>query len=164
MAYARDAAQLGFRDKLYVAKKRLYKMGGRFLPLLSLRLRCLRKAGVEIGDDVYIGEDLIIAEILEDRQTHVTVGDRAAIAQRVTMVTSSDPNYSRLYDYVEIIRGKVEIQEDAWIGVGAIILPNVTIGRGAIVGAGAVVTRDVPDFTVVAGVPARTIRKMDIEW
>jgi acetyltransferase-like isoleucine patch superfamily enzyme len=54
---------------------------------------------------------------------------------------------------------KVHIRKGADIGVGAIILPGVTIGKGAQVGAGAVVTKDVEDYAVVAGVPARVIRK-----
>jgi len=54
----------------------------------------------------------------------------------------------------------VVIKRGAWIGAGAIILPNVTIGERAVVGAGAVVTRDVPPYTVVAGVPAREIKKL----
>ena len=50
---------------------------------------------------------------------------------------------------------------DAWIGTGAIILPNVTIGEQAVVGAGAVVTKDVPRRAIVAGVPARILRFLD---
>lgn len=53
----------------------------------------------------------------------------------------------------------VRIGNDVWIGHGAIVLPGVTIGNGAIIGAGAVVTRDVPDYVVVAGNPARVIRE-----
>ncbi|MCW7079146.1 MAG: hypothetical protein OCU16_06440 [Candidatus Methanospirare jalkutatii] len=56
--------------------------------------------------------------------------------------------------------GKVRIKHDAWIGTGAIILPNVTIGEFSIIGAGAVVTKDVPPYTVVAGIPARIIKKI----
>ena len=57
--------------------------------------------------------------------------------------------------------GKVVIEENAWIGIGAIICPGVTIGRNAVVAAGAVVTKDVPDNVVVAGVPAKIIKKID---
>ncbi len=54
---------------------------------------------------------------------------------------------------------KVVLGEDVWIGHGAIILPGVTVGTGAVVGAGSVVTKDVPRFTIVAGVPAKVIRR-----
>jgi len=54
----------------------------------------------------------------------------------------------------------ITIEDDAWIGAGAIILDGVRIGRGAVVGAGAVVTRDVAPHTVVAGVPARLVRRI----
>jgi len=54
---------------------------------------------------------------------------------------------------------RVEIEPDTWLGHGAIVMPGVRIGLGAVVGAGAVVTRDVPDFAVVVGSPARMIRQ-----
>jgi acetyltransferase-like isoleucine patch superfamily enzyme len=54
----------------------------------------------------------------------------------------------------------VTIEDDAWIGSGAVILPGVRIGRGAVVGANSVVTEDVPPLTVVAGLPARPIRQL----
>ena len=53
----------------------------------------------------------------------------------------------------------VVLGDDVWIGHGAILLPGVKIGTGAVVGAGAVVTKDVPPFTIVAGVPAKTLRR-----
>ncbi len=52
----------------------------------------------------------------------------------------------------------VTISDDVWIGRNAVVLPGVTIGRGAIVGAGAVVTHSVPDYAIVAGVPAKILR------
>ena len=55
--------------------------------------------------------------------------------------------------------GEIIIEDDVWIGANCVITPNVRIGRGAVVGAGAVVTRDVPPYTVVAGVPARPISR-----
>ncbi|BBE16231.1 acetyltransferase [Aquipluma nitroreducens] len=64
--------------------------------------------------------------------------------------------------HIEPIKGTVILKNDCWIGAGAIILPNVSIGECSIVGAGSVVTKDVPDFTVVAGVPAVVIKKLNI--
>ncbi|MBI4517667.1 MAG: acyltransferase [Deltaproteobacteria bacterium] len=115
----------------------------------------LRACGHRIGRDVYVGEELLVIEELSDFSEKLVVGDRVAIAPRVTLVTSSDANFSRLMERIQPIRGRIVIEDDAWIGTGVIILPNVTIGRRAIVAAGAVVTRDVPDDAVVMGVPAR---------
>lgn len=66
-------------------------------------------------------------------------------------MTFSDKNY-----FEEM--GKTRIGNDVWIGVNAIIMDNITIGNGAIVGAGAVVTNDIPPYAVVAGVPAKTMK------
>ena len=62
---------------------------------------------------------------------------------------------------IELADAPVRIEDDAWIAAGSIILRGTTIGRGAIVGAGSVVTRDVAPMTVVAGNPARMIRRLD---
>lgn len=164
MAYLADGPRLSTMDRLWMGRKRLYRLGGRFLPWLPARLRCLRAGGLVIGRDAYIGEDLIVTEILEERAPQVRIGDRVAIAQRVTIVTASDPNWSRLADHVPLVRGPIVIEDDAWIGAGAIVLPGVTIGSGAIVAAGAVVHRDVAPFTVVGGVPARQIKELDVSW
>ncbi len=59
--------------------------------------------------------------------------------------------------------GGVIIEDDCWIGAGAIILNGITIGKGSVVGAGSVVTKDVPPYTIVAGNPARKIKDIPIE-
>jgi maltose O-acetyltransferase len=56
---------------------------------------------------------------------------------------------------------KITIEKDVWIGAQAVILPGVTVGEGAVVGAGAVVTKDVPPFAIIGGAPARIIRMRD---
>ena len=56
--------------------------------------------------------------------------------------------------------GKIHIKKGAHIGVGTIILPNVVIGRGSIIGAGSVVTKDIPDYSIAVGSPAKVIRKI----
>ena len=116
----------------------------------------LRRCGYSIGKDVYIADGLTIVEELADRD-HVIIGDRVSFAPKVTLVTSSHPNNSLIRPFVPTPRGQVIIEADAWVGIGAIILPNVTVGRGAVVGAGSVVTKDVPPFTIVAGIPAKQI-------
>ena len=60
-----------------------------------------------------------------------------------------------------VVTRSIHIEEDAWIGAHAVILPGVTVGRGAVVGAGSVVTHDVPPYAIVAGVPARILRYRD---
>ena len=148
--------------RLFDFKKKILKPLARIMPLSKLRIALFRLCGYSVGKDVFIGEDLIISDNLHDK--NVFVGDRASIAPRVTLITSSGPNLSKIKPYVKVVnKGKITIESDAWIGAGAIILPNVTIGRGAVVAAGAVVTKDVPPYTVVAGVPAKEIRKLNVE-
>jgi maltose O-acetyltransferase len=160
--YNKNSSTISFCTTLIILKKKLLKTLIRFIPGNSLRIILLRACGYKIGKKVYIGEDLIVSEVLEDFSEKLIIEDRVAIAQRVTFVTASDPNYSLLWNHVKIIRGKIIIKHDAWIGVGVIILPNVTIGEFSIVGAGAVVTKDVPPYTIVAGIPAIPIKKIKI--
>ena len=97
MPYTRELTSLSILDKLYMVKKRLLKLAARLVPGLKLRLWLWRRAGVQLGSHVYIGEELLITEILENREPQVFIGDRVAIAQRVTLVTASDPNCCLLY-------------------------------------------------------------------
>ena len=138
-------------------RKKVFKRWARNAFFPRWRLHLLRWAGVEIGRDVYIADDLIIVEELsgDDR---IVIGDRVSIAPRVTLVTSSHPNNSRIREFAPTARGPVTIEAEAWIGSGAIILPGVTIGKGAVVGAQSVVAADVTALHVVAGQPAKTIR------
>lgn len=144
-------------------KRKLFKVLVRFLPGYKLRLSLLHSCGYKIGDKVMIGEDLIIGEAGNDFEDKLFIGDRVAIGPRVTLIHDSAPNRSRLREVYPGYRGNIVIQDDAWIGAGSIILPGVTIGEGSVVGAGAVVTKDVPPYTVVVGVPARPIQRIDLE-
>jgi maltose O-acetyltransferase len=108
---------------------------------------------------VYIADDLLIVEELADRG-NLTIGDRVSIAPRVTLVTSSHPNHSRIRSFAPTSQGPIIIEDDAWLGAGCVILPGVRIGRGSVVGANSVVGQDVPPLHVVAGQPARTVREL----
>ncbi len=92
----------------------------------------------------------------------VTIGSHVNIAQGVT-VTALNHNYDKpgiRIDQQGITTRHITIGNDVWIGTRAVILPGVTIGSHCVVAAGAVVTTDVPDNTLVAGIPAKTIRKI----
>lgn len=129
------------------------------------RIYFLRKAGVNIGEKVIINEGFTLACDI-GYESNLTIEDRTAFGPNVTIVVTSHPNNSRLrvlkdiYPSFEIF-GTVCIHHDAWVGAGVIILPGVTVGEHSIVGAGAVVTEDVPPFSIVAGVPAKVIRVIE---
>jgi len=149
--------------KIYFFKKLKVKLGkllARFFPLNKVRVWGLKLCGFKVGKNVYIGPDLLITSILGSKDCELEIGDRVAIGPRVTIVLSSDANWSKLSDIIPPIRGKVTIKNDTWIGTGVIILPNVTISEMSIIGAGAVVTENVPPFSVYAGIPAKLIRKI----
>lgn len=134
----------------YVAKLALNRDWARFW---------LRQCGYSIGN-AYIFEDFFIID-LYDSINNCIIEDGVLIAPRVTIVTTTHPLNPFTRSNSGSVYGKVIIKRNAWIGAGAIILPNVTIGEGAVVGAGAVVTKDVPPKTVVAGVPAKIIKYLE---
>jgi len=141
-------------------RKKLFKRWAQYAFFPAWRIRLLRWCGFHIGEDVYIADGLIIVEELAERD-NITIGDRVSMAPRVILVTSSHPNNSRIAAFAPVARGPIVIESDAWIGAGAIILPGVRIGRGAVVGAASVVTRDVPPLSVVAGQPAKVVRMLE---
>lgn len=145
-------------------KKKLLKLVSKQLPGNGLRIRLLRMCGYVIGKEVYIGEDFIVIDDLGDGQFNLSIGDRVAISPRVTFVMHTQPNESRIVPYVNSHKGSITIASDAWIGTGAVILPGLTIGEGAVVGANSVVTKNVAPYTVVGGVPAHKIKDVNVPW
>lgn len=113
----------------------------------GLRMFLLRLAGMEIGKGSFIGMD----GWLEDLYTHrVHIAESVTISFRVTLVAHGPKSDSSNMDIV--------IEQGAYIGCNATVLPGVTIGKRAGVGACSVVTKDVPAGAVVAGNPARILR------
>jgi serine acetyltransferase len=111
---------------------------------------------LRIGAGTYIGRQVQI-----NAWRSVTIGRDVLIADRV-FISDVDHNYAG--DDKPIIlqgstfMGAVVLQDGCWIGIGAVILPGVTIGRNAVVAANAVVTQNIPDRCVAGGIPARVIR------
>lgn len=140
-------------------RKKVLKRWARNAFFPGWRVQLLRYCGYSIGNDVYIADDLLIVEELADRG-NITIGNRVSIAPRVTLVTSSHPNNSRIRGFAPLSQGPIVIEDDAWLGTGCVVLPGVRIGRGAVVGANSVVLQDVPPLHIVAGQPARTVREL----
>lgn len=141
-------------------KLRVFKRVAKTFPLNAVRVFALKLCGFNVGKKVYIGEDLIVASIISEKGCTLTIGNRVAIGPRVTLVLSSDANWSKLVDIIEPIKSSITLDDDCWLGAGVIVLPGITIGKCAIIGSGAVVTKDVAPYTVVAGVPAKIIKNI----
>lgn len=129
-------------------------------PLKGLNAFLHKLRGVNIGKKVKISHDVILDPV---EPGSITLEDNVVISARVTIFAHTNPTLP-LYEYMggRTVK-RVRIKEGASIGMGAFILPGVTIGRYAVVGAGAVVTKDIPDFTVVEGVPAKKVGSLKNE-
>ncbi len=137
----------------------LYKI---FLKKLGTKTRISRRVDVRCPYRIKIGSysNVNKRSLLDGRGGELVIGNNVDIAQEVNIWTLehdyNDPNYTA--------KGEPVVSEDyAWIASRATILPGVHVGRGAVVAAGAVVTKDVPPMTIVGGVPARIIGKRDVD-
>lgn len=109
-----------------------------------------------------IGRDTLVSwGCYLDLQGTITIGDRVGLSPQISVITSSHSVGSPSNRVGELQALPVVIKDGAWIGVRCTILPGVTIHEGAVVAAGAVVTKDVPPNTIVGGVPAKVIKKLE---
>ncbi|AMK15771.1 sugar O-acetyltransferase [Methanobrevibacter olleyae] len=113
----------------------------------------------DFGKNIHLGKNVFInAGCKFQDQGGITIGDDALIGHNVVMATlNHDENPEKR---ANLIAAPINIGDKVWIGSNATILPGVTIGDGAIIAAGAVVTKDVGENSIVAGVPAKFIRKV----
>jgi len=108
---------------------------------------------IHIGKNVFINHACSFLDM-----GGITIEDGALIGPRVNLVTENhplDPDQRSA-----MLTKPIRVKQKAWIGAGATILPGVTIGRNAVVAAGAIVSKDVPDNTIVGGVPAKLIKSI----
>lgn len=146
---------------LYHLKKEIFKLFASHAIGNSLRIALLRISGVIIGKKVFTNQGLTIVD--NGNKGMVIIEDYVTFAPNVTLITRSAPGHihpSLKKEDLPLEEGKIRIKEGTWIGTNVTILPNITIGKCCIIGAGAVVIKDVPDYTIVAGVPAKEIRKI----
>ncbi|MFI9531255.1 sugar O-acetyltransferase [Micromonospora rosaria] len=108
--------------------------------------------GTSFGERVFINQGCFLLDY-----GGITIGDRVLIGPRVTLSTAGHPvELDERYDF--ITHAPIVIEDDVWIGAAATVTPGVTIGRGSVVGAGAVVAHDVPPLSVVTA-PGAVVRK-----
>lgn len=104
-------------------------------------------------DNIRFGEDVLLShQAFLQGAGGLTFGSKIMVGPRTSFITAGHDIVTR-----QPTAGPIVIEDGVWIGAGAMILPNVTVGKGAVVAAGAVVTRDVAAGTVVGGVPARLL-------
>jgi acetyltransferase-like isoleucine patch superfamily enzyme len=109
---------------------------------------------LKIGKNVYINTNCLAMA-----RGGITIEDDVMIAANASLISNNHDPYDR-----QVLTCKpVLIQKGAWIGAGAKIMPGVSVGKYAIVAAGAIATKDVPDYAVVAGTPAKVIKMLDPE-
>lgn len=117
---------------------------------IRLPLRMDYGANTVIGRHVFINSNLMLVDL-----GGITIADQVLIGPNVTIISVNHPKEAQYRHDVEL--NPVAIEKNAWLGANSTILPGVTVGKNAIVAAGAVVTHDVPADTTVAGIPARII-------
>ena len=133
----------------------------RHTPSNALRVGILKLLGANIKGRVSISQEFFVFDA--GRTDLLTIENGVGIGPGVTIIIHSDPSPSPLKKIYPKKTLPVNIKKGAWIGAKSTILQGVTIGEYSVVGAGAVVTKDVPPFKVVAGVPAQIIKTIENE-
>jgi acetyltransferase-like isoleucine patch superfamily enzyme len=154
------ARRLQTRVKVFACRKILTHGEGLHI---GARTKIWAPTRVEIGSHVYIGKNVHI-------EANCKIGNYCLIANGVAIVGRHDHDFSavgfpmRFAPWIGSVRfsnrfiaEEAVIEDDVWIGYGAIVLTGLTIGRGSVIAAGSVVTRDIPPYSIAAGVPAKVI-------
>ena len=117
---------------------------------------CVYGENIQLGDHVFLNLNCMFID-----NNRIKIGDHGMLGPGVQIYTAAHPLEAAARDEGWEVTKPVTIGNSVWIGGSAILLPGVNVGDKAVIGAGAVVTRDVPPGVVVAGNPARIIREID---
>lgn len=128
-----------------------------FMGNIGERSRIMPPLTVVRGNSVKIGRNVVVMNnSLFMAAGSITIKDDVMVAANVQLIS----NNHDLYDHQILTCKPVRLKRNCWIGAGATILPGITVGENAVVAAGAVVTKDVEDNTVVGGNPAKVIKRI----
>ncbi len=117
-------------------------------------LYCDHGLNIRVGRNVFINQACMLNDI-----GGIEIGDDVMIGPRVSLLTAGHPLHPGRRRR-QIVAAPIVIEHNVWLGAGATVLQGVTVGSDAVVAAGAIVTRDVPPRTLVAGVPAQVLREI----
>lgn len=152
---------------------RFRKLLATYYPDAHVRRACLRSIGVIFADDSSFANMGFTVVPNMPADVHVYIGSNVSIAPNVTCVCDSCANNGQeinAYAYVAdrlTKKADIHIEDEAWIGAHATILPGVTVGRCAVIGAGCVLTKDAEPYGIYAGVPGRKIgdvRQWEVDY
>lgn len=121
---------------------------------INMRQLLIFPSNILIGKTSHINSGCIL-----DGRGGICIGDNVSISFRTNLITGSHRVNSSSFEY---FTKKIVIEDNVWIGINSTILPGVVIGKGAIVAACSVVTKDIPPMAIVAGIPAKIIGYRDI--
>jgi maltose O-acetyltransferase len=116
---------------------------------------CDYGSNIELGERVFFNYNCVVLDVCR-----VRIGDFTLFGPAVQILTATHPLDAALRHHRELGQ-PIDIGPDVWVGGGALILPGVRIGARAVIGAGSVVTRDVPEGVLVAGNPCRVVRSLE---
>ena len=155
LVYDFNMSRPGEKDKREELMRKIFGEVGKDV-FINQPLTLAVGSTVSIGDGTYINSGLVLID-----DYRITIGKGCLLGTGVTLCTTGHP-----IDPEERAKGcmysfPITVKDGAWIGASAIVLPGITIGRYAVVGAGSVVTKDIPDYVVAAGNPCRVIREID---
>lgn len=117
---------------------------------------CDYGTNIELGESVYFNFNCVILDVMK-----VYIGSRTLIGPNVQIYTATHPiNYKERASGLEFAKA-ISIGEDVWLGGGVIVCPGITIGDRTVIGAGSVVTKDIPSDVFAAGNPCKVLRKLE---
>jgi maltose O-acetyltransferase len=152
----RVPATIRLRGRVFVENHGRIELGDRVrieARTVPVELACWRGAAISVGDGTFVNYGVSLSA-----HQSVTIGENCLIGNYVVIM---DSDYHDLSDRTRPGEAApIVIEDDVWLGTRATVLKGVRIGRGAVVGAGAVVTEDIPPRTLAFGVPARVVRQL----
>lgn len=125
-------------------------------PVITVPFYCDYGYNITIGSRFYANRNLTILDCAK-----VTIGNNVLIGPGCILATGSHPLDSAVRSQGLEYARDIVIEDDVWLGAGVIVLPGVTIKKGSVIGAGSVVTKDIPEAVVAYGNPCRVIKKVN---